>query len=185
MFVQCLRGPHLIISFFQYFLTFNITSLNFYYSSNKKITTKQNFSFFYIKHFDSFTFSKKKKKKNTLTFFNFCYDAKLKPNKNRLPNKPPMVYYIHKKLKKLKNKSTLSPLSTHTYALSFSFQGKLPFLLNLPYPQISHILQLLQNLQLLSFQFQISQFSPSHRKPTPFISRLHCERSLSAETKRG
>jgi hypothetical protein len=135
MFVQCLRGPHLIISFFQHFLTFNITSLNFYYSSNKKIITKQNFSFFYIKHFDSFTFSKKKK--NTLTFFNFCYDAKLKPNKNRLPNKPPMVYYIHKKLKKLKNKSTLSPLSTHTYALSFSFQGKLPFLLNLSHSSTS------------------------------------------------
>jgi hypothetical protein len=53
-----------IISFFQYSLTFNITSITFYYSLNKKITTKQNFLFFYTKHI-FFTFSNK----NILTFF--------------------------------------------------------------------------------------------------------------------
>jgi hypothetical protein len=53
-------GPQLIISFLQYSLTFNITSLTFYYSSIKKITTKQNFSFFYTKHYYFFIFLKKK-----------------------------------------------------------------------------------------------------------------------------
>jgi hypothetical protein len=52
-------GPQLIISFFQHSLIFNI-SLTFYYSSNKKIITKQNFSSFYTKHSYFFTFSKKK-----------------------------------------------------------------------------------------------------------------------------
>ena len=77
-------GPHIIILFFQYSLTFNIISLTFYYSSNKKITTKQNFSFFYTKHSYFFTF----KKKNILTFFHICYSVKPKPNENRLPNEP-------------------------------------------------------------------------------------------------
>ena len=54
------RQRHPIISIFQYSLTFNITSITFYYSLNKKITTKQNFSFFYTKHSYFFTFSNKK-----------------------------------------------------------------------------------------------------------------------------
>jgi hypothetical protein len=39
-----------LFHFFQHSLTFNITSITFYYSSNKKITTKQNILFFYTKH---------------------------------------------------------------------------------------------------------------------------------------
>jgi hypothetical protein len=38
-------GSHLIILFFQYSLTFNSTSLIFYYSLNKKITTNKIFYF--------------------------------------------------------------------------------------------------------------------------------------------
>jgi hypothetical protein len=53
-FWQRQRNP--IISFFQHSLTFNITSITFYYSSNKKITTKQNFPYFYTKHSYFFTF---------------------------------------------------------------------------------------------------------------------------------
>jgi hypothetical protein len=81
-----------IISFFQHYLTFIITSITFYYFSNKKITTKQKFLFFYTKHSYIFTFKKKKKK--ILTFFftsiNFCYSIKPKPKRNRLPNQPNM-----------------------------------------------------------------------------------------------
>jgi hypothetical protein len=48
-------GPHQINSFFQHSLTFNIISLTFYYSSNKKITTKQNFLYLNTKHYYFFT----------------------------------------------------------------------------------------------------------------------------------
>ena len=70
--LHCLGGPHSIISFFQYFLAFNITSITFYYSLNKKITTKQNFSFFYAKHSSKHSyFFYFLKKKTFLFFFHF------------------------------------------------------------------------------------------------------------------
>jgi hypothetical protein len=81
-------APHLIILFFQHSLIFNITSITFYYSSNKKITTKQNFLFFYTKHSYFFIFLKNKTFLLFFVSFNFCYSTKPKPKRNRLSNTP-------------------------------------------------------------------------------------------------
>jgi hypothetical protein len=70
LFVHCLGGPHIIISFFQYSLTFTITSLTFYYSSNKKKKSlRTKFFIFLYQTFLHFYYFFFKKKKNILTFF--------------------------------------------------------------------------------------------------------------------
>jgi hypothetical protein len=88
LFVHCLGGPHIIILFFQYSLTFTITSLTFYYSSNKKkkFIIEQNFSFSYTKYSYLFTFFFFKK--NILTFFTYATVRNQNQTKSVYQTKP-------------------------------------------------------------------------------------------------